>query len=331
MANFKFFPLRKLIPFLPWFSLGWAVWSGFSIARDFAHGWRLLVFAVGIFGAMGLLRLTIRRERVEWLVMAFAQMQVQYVLMFSIPFLYWAKTWWLLALVLCAAVSTLWDPWWQRLIRFPDYVGFVRGLCVLLATSFLVSIFMPKYSRYVEYIALFFAIFSAFPWRAAVFSHNGNIGIMRYGVLFVPAFIWIMCAAFTIFGYRTVPMLSVWVESSAAFGFDVENRSLVKPIVGDIVRGELLEGFARGSRLCCWTPIVAPRTLREKIVHRWFVDGRLVDIIALGDMTGLDDSRAFRTYSCKSALEDLASLQNIRCEVALQDGPVIGFVRSGVN
>jgi len=331
VVNFKFFALKKLIPFLPWFSLAWALCSGFSIARDFAHGWRLLVFAVGIFAAMALLRLTIRRERVEWLVMAVAQMQVQYVLMFSIPFLYWAKTWWLLALVLCAAVSTLWDPWWQRLIRFPDYVLFMRGLCVLLATSFLISIFLPKASRYVEYIALFFAIFSAVPWRACFFSHSKKVGFVRYGALFVPALIWIICVGVTVFGFRTVALLSVWVESSAAFGFDVENRSLVKPMASDIVRGELLEGFAQGGKLCCWTPIVAPRALREKIVHRWFVDGRLIDTIALGDMNGLDDSRAFRTYSCKSALEALSSLSNIRCEVALEGGPIIGFVHSGVN
>lgn len=330
MFNPKGSFIRRIIPVLPWFSLGWALWSGLSIARDFAHGWRLLVFAVGMFGALGLIRFSIRKERVEWLVLALAQMQVQYVLMFSIPFLYWAKTWWLFALVICTAVSTLWDPWWQRLARFPNYVAFVRALCALLASSFLVSIFFPKASRSVEYISLSVAVISAVPWRELFVLHLKTIGLVRFAALTVPAIFWVVCLVFTVFGYRTVPLLSVWVEPSARFGFDVDNRSLVRPVTGNVVRTELQDGFAQGSKLCCWTPIVAPRHLREKVVHRWFVDGRLVDTIFLGDMNGLDELRAFRTYSCKSALDNVSVLSSIRCEVALEDGPIIGFVQSEV-
>ncbi len=355
MPENKVFPLEKLKPALPWLSLAGAVWSGLTIARDFAHGWRLLVFAVGFFFVLAFFRwfisridsqegrsggvspstsfwtrIAVRRDRIEWLLVSLAQIQVQYVLMFSIPFLFWSGAWWLLVVVALVVLSTLWDPWWQRLILYPQYGRFVRSLCALLATSFVVSIFAPKLSGYAEILSIIFAVVASVPWRRLL--DERSIGKWVGCTLgSIPTVLWALCLVAALLGFRAVPLLSVWVESDAGLGFDVESRRLVERIDSHYTRARLQEGFAGGRKLCCWTPIVAPRALREKIIHSWYVDGRHADTISLGDMVGLDDSHAFRTFSCKTALEFMDSLKTIRCVVQLESGPEIGSVQIEVE
>lgn len=85
-------------------------------------------------------------------------------------------------------------------------------------------------------------------------------------------------------------------------------------------------GLARG--VCAFTPIQAPRGLREHIYHRWMFRGREVDRIAL-DISGRGKPD-FHAWSCKKNFPaDAAGLWKV--EVVTDAGQLIGELRFRVE
>ncbi len=332
--------LRRLKPVLPVVSFLWAVFSGIRIARDFSHGWRLLVFAGGVWFVLFVFSLWIdflerttlrqrelqglykylakRRKMVEWLALAVAQFQVQYVFFFSIPFLFWSKSWLIFCVAVATAFSTLWDPWWEKLIRFPAYQGFVRSFSLVLATSFSFAILLPAVAPFVSFFAVAIGIVAAVPWRE-VRCHGflQTFSLHRFSLPF-PVGFWVVLFLSFLSGGKGFPLLSVWVSNQASFGFEVEKRNLVSPISDSLQRSVLQENLRLGKRICCWTPIVAPHSLQSNLEHVWTENGvRVLDTIRIGEVVGLDKDRSFRTFSCKTVIENVSELRELSCRVRI--------------
>ncbi|MGH8443763.1 MAG: DUF5924 family protein [Solimonas sp.] len=80
--------------------------------------------------------------------------------------------------------------------------------------------------------------------------------------------------------------------------------------------------------LYAWTPIHAPRGLREQIVHQWWHDGRLIDRIPI-DIRGSREA-GYRTWTHKSAFPaDPRGRWEVR--VVTQSDQLIGVVRFTVR
>lgn len=338
MADFKFVLLSRVKRFLPVFSFLWALFSGYRIGRDFSRGWLLLVLACGVWVVLyalsrwvdyveklqgssdkiGGVRGYLLRDgsRVEWLGATLAQVQAQYVLLFSVPFLYWSGAWLLLGATLTLVLTTLWDPWWQYLVRFSWYERIVRSFSFVLAASFAIAIVLPGVAVWVEAVCLALGLALVVPfhfWRG-----------LRAVDLIAPL-VWLTMVALHSYGVRTIPLLSVWVAPEASFGFDVNNRELGERFPSKVATAVLHEGILQGRKVCCWTPIVAPRSLHSALSHVWTRNGsQVIDVIPLGDVVGLDKDRAFRTYSCKTALEGLSDARSIQCRVRIGGSVDIG-------
>jgi hypothetical protein len=346
-ADFRLKNWQKYKSILPVLSFMGAVFSSIRMTRDFSNGWKLLVFAAGIWVVLflfslwlefvdrafsdgedlpkGLGKLVSERGKVEWLTLAAAQLQAQYVLLFSLPFLYWAQSWSLFSVTALVTVSTLWDPWWQKLITQSWYAGFVRSLSFVLATSFVIAIVAPRVAPFVQPVALGVGALASVPWRA-VFRMRRNGFVYDFPwTSFGALGVWIFFGVLALSGGRSIPLLSVWVSSRAAIGFNVVDRNLEESLSGAVSLHDLRQRFSEGKKLCCWTPIVAPQTLQSKMEHVWTVDGhRVVDVIPVGDVVGIDENHAFRTFSCKSALEVSDSSQSLECRVRLEGRLDIG-------
>jgi hypothetical protein len=341
--------LRGLKRLMPWFSLAWGVASALLMARDFAHGMRFVLFFIGLVTvsallglwlllrerlmnvqgqAAGLARFLARRsESLEWVGFAMLQAATQYILLFSLPFLYFTRAWGAALLVVPLVISTLWDPWWERLVRLSGYWALVRTVCVLLATSFVVSLFFPSLLAGLPLVLALVALVAAFPWSLLWRS----VGVQRssvwreVGAKSAPLALAVLFSGFTLLGVRMVPPLGIWLRS-ADVGLDIVDRKLGETLAEGDPRGQLAAALAAGQSVCCITPIVAARGVSLQLVHEWEVDGRLVDTIALGMVHGLNESAAFRTYSCKKAMPDLDKAQTITCRARLAKGTSLGEV-----
>jgi hypothetical protein len=262
---------------------------------------------------------------VEWLTLAAAQLQVQYVLLFSLPFLYWAQSWSLFFVTSLVTVSTLWDPWWQKLITQSWYAGIVRSLSFVLATSFVIAIVAPSAASFVQPVALAVGVLASVPWRTVFRIRRDRFARDFPWTSLGALSVWIFFGGLALSGAGSIPLLSVWVSSRAAIGFNVVDRNLEESLSDGVAVLELRQRFSEGKKLCCWTPIVAPQTLQSKMEHVWTVDGRrVVDVIPVGDVLGIDRNHAFRTYSCKSALEVSDNAKSVECRVRIEGRLDIG-------
>jgi hypothetical protein len=334
---------------LPVVSLAWAVFSGFRISRDFSNGWRLLVFAAGIWLVLFLFswwterasrhlvsvdmlggfwqRLVRENGKVEWFAVSVAQFQAQYVLLFSLPFLYFSKSWVMFFLSVLITVTALWDPWWQFLIRFSAYERLVRSFTFFLATSFGIAIFVPMLAPVSQVLLLAVAVLTVLPLRALAQKGRGALGDFLSAHCWPLVVFWFGIGGAALGGFRVVPLLSVWVSAQASFGFDITSRNVSVAIKSPQDVGLIRRELASGKKLCCWTPIVAPRSLHSSVQHVWILNGkRVVDTIPVGVVTGLDTERAYRTYSCKSALELGENVTRIDCRVKIGKTLDIGGV-----
>jgi hypothetical protein len=347
MPDFRSKSWQKYKPLLPILSLAGAIFSSIRMTRDFSNGWKLFVFAAGVGVVLFLFslwmdfveralskgevlpkitgKLLSEREKVEWLAFAAAQLQAQYVLLFSLPFLYWAQSWSLFFVTVVVTFSTLWDPWWQRLITRNWYASLVRSLMFVLATSFVIAIVAPRAASFVQPVALFVGVLASVPWRLVFCMCRNQLGHDFPWSSWVAFGVWLIFCVFAMSGVHSIPLLSVWVSSRAAIGFNIAERNLQEPILGPIRVDDLRRGFFEGKKLCCWTPVVAPQSLQSKMEHVWIVDGRrVVDTIAVGAVLGIDKNHAFRTFSCKSALEISDNTKSVDCRVRVEGRLDIG-------
>lgn len=334
--------LARHAHWLPWFSLAWALTSGFLMRRDFASGWRvalfffaLLIFSVcvGLWflwrerpsGRSRVLRLLTKRAgAVEWLGLVVVQMAAQHIILFSLVFLFFARAWFLLGVTAVAAVTALWDPWWAALMKHAWYESLLRGLAGVLVTAFLLPVLFPASLSFFDPIVGIAGMLGAVPLRT-IFGRR-ILHYTWYEHLFsmLPLLFFFLLALVNLTCARVVPPLSIWIEGPS-FGYDVVER---QPRTGIFEKGLGAEGLgqelAGGHELCCFTPVVAPPALRSTLTHEWYLGDRLIDRINLNRVSGLQDMKAFRTFSCKRNFPGIPAGETIHCRAVLADSVRIG-------
>ncbi len=331
--------LPKLQRALPWASLSWGLYSGYSMARDYSRVSKLANFTLGAvfflffvhlctvwflrarhqqgtLGRFGKL-VTEKEAFIVWAGSTGTQFYVQYILFFTLPFLYYTKSWLSFAGSLLIVCTVIWDPWWNILFSKKWYRVLIRAWSCLLALSFLFPIlylpFLEKFDLLVT--SAFLALL--LPWTSLwKFWHE-----KKY-LDFVP----LLCALMGFAGvhlfardFKFTP-LSIWVKNSA-LGLGILERQVAVPFAGNVTLQELEEGIDEG--LCCATPVVAPGTLKGEVVHEWHLDGQKIDSISLGEVRGLSEKVAFRTYSCKQNFPQLKHSSRIMCKIYLKSGRLL--------
>lgn len=335
---------RSLSRVLPWLSLVWGIVSGFLISRDSAHNLRFLIFSGALLVFSGLVSLwflwrqrleaaNLSPERglagllharaglVEWVVLTGTQIYAQYIFMFSIPLLFFSKSWVVLVLTLLGVASSLWDPWWMRLVKSEWYRTALRTLAVLLAASFFFALFLAPYLKYYRFYLIFVALLTVFPWHLA----------MRWRAFtfkkFLPFLSVIMVVAVPIFLFERLPLplLAVWLQEGR-FAQGADPKNLAARVVSPVSRSKLKQILDGEGQLCCLSPVVAPQGFEAEISQEWYVDGRKIDTISLPPLRGSAGEKSFRTYSCKKNLIKMQNWQEIKCVTVLAHSFELGAV-----
>ena len=326
---------RSLSRLLPWLSLVWGIVSGFLISRDDAHTLRFLVFSIALLIFSGLLSLWFlwrkrvsgaetapergiagllhaRAGLVEWAVLTGTQVYAQYLFMFSLPLLFFSKSWFFLVLTALSVASSLWDPWWVKLVKSEWYRTGIRTLALLLASSFFFALFLHKYLFVYRFYLAAIAILTVFPWHLSL---NWRAYSVQKILPFASVLLLVAMPLF-VFKSTTIPLLSVWVQDGRfALGQDPKDqKSRVTP---SITRSKLKEILQGDGQICCVSPVVAPQGFESEVSQEWAIDGKVIDTISLPPVQGAAGEKSFRTYSCKKNFTKIDKWNEIECTTIL--------------
>lgn len=333
---------------MPWLSLAWGVASGLLISRDASHTWRFLVFSLALVVFSALLSLWFlwrqkmerepsdpvtrlgrvmhaRSGAIEWLGVTAAQIYAQYILMFSLPLLFFARAWNVLLFMVVLVASTLWDPWFVRLFKSIWYRACLRVSCVLLAASYVFSLFLSEYLEYLPQTLATAAALGAFPWHSPRIRSRADMALSAPHAPFF-ATLSCVCVPLILFHWTQFPLLSVWMpEARFAAGDDPKEASNSLPWT--LEPTTIAQALTSESGLCCVTPVVAPPGFASPLMHRWSVDGKIIDTIPLPAVRGLEGERSFRTFSCKRNLPNPQHAREIVCAVLAPGEVSLGRIK----
>jgi hypothetical protein len=328
----------------PIISMAWGVTSGITVSRDFEKSRHLIGYLVALVLASALLRLWTDRQafntgesevkearpltraariaaslRKRPAIISFPTLQVtqycaQYIIMFSVPLLYFARAWLTLGLVSSLAATTLWDRWWSRLVPQPWYLPLIRLTCTVLALAFVVPVFFPQNLKWFYPLLAFSALLSSLPWDTLTRRRPYS-----WKALCLPLTVSLMIGTEAAMGPDArFPLLSVWIKSPA-LGFGVSQRSLSDPVSYPMSRARLKANLDSGVGLCCLTPVMGPHGMTSTLVHEWRVNGNLLDVIHLPPIRGGGSTAPeYRTYSCKRYFPKLHEIRTISCTAFLE-------------
>jgi hypothetical protein len=277
---------------LPWISLVWGMVSFSLMNLGFENVWKLAIFFSVLLVAV-LLKISLQFKILLY------QSSLQYVLFFSVPFLYAKGDFYFLALVCGVAASTLWDPWFEKLFTFYPYLFFSYFLGLFLGVAFL--LYALDFVKVLHLQILFLGVFLVFLFF--VFRKG------KTKALVFCALISTLCAV--VFLGRGFPILSVWLSSSSKLTF------------------QTLEANSQYA-LCCETPIIAPRGSKIQLAHEWLWKGSLLEKIPLSTIVG-QDKYGFHTRSCKSNFPfdkfESNNLKHLSCRVVANGEYFVGSVK----
>ncbi|MGE5359730.1 MAG: DUF5924 family protein [Bacteroidales bacterium] len=234
------------------------------------------------------------------------------------------------------------------------FVGFV-AVCALLSTLDVV------YDRHLSVRRSVMAVFFAFNLFACInvmlpllWSISNVVAIRLSAALALMAFVTILCGKRSVAWRRLVPVtfisagvLFATVEFarplippaplrivSATFGYDVDRPTM--NISNPVVRVD--PGFS--GRLYALTAVYAPNGLKDRVGHRWYVNGELVWASPFHELVGgrAEGFRLWTGLSLKQVPEGRVRVdveteggQLIgRCQVAVAAGPPADAVKSAV-
>ena len=337
--------LRSLSWTLPWLSLAWGVVSGLLISRDNAHTLRFLIFSAALLLFSGLVSLWfLWRERlnaqnltpqgrlsallharaglVEWVVLTGTQIYAQYLFMFSLPLLFFAESWLVLGITFCCVASSLWDPWWVRLVKSEWYRTAIRIVALLLAASFMFALFLSPYLRFYPVFLSVVALATGYPWHLGLPSQSSRF---KNYLPFLSVVV-LVVAPFLFFAHVPMPLLAVWIQDGR-FAQGLDPKNLESRVKSPLARLELKQILSADGQLCCVSPVVAPQGFEAELSQEWYVDGRKIDTIELPPIRGSAGEHSFRTYSCKRNLIKMDDWSEIKCVTVLGKTLALGEVR----
>ena len=308
----------------PWMSLLWGIYSGISMNREFSQSLKISIFSGLVLLVAMLLPLfnwlekyylskfdlSKGRLRLEWLADRSLQTWSQTILLFSLPMLVVADAWLAAFMTMLLSMITLWDPWFDRILAHSSGRAIFRTWSGLLTVSFLYGVFFPSFVGQFYANLGFLALAFSFPWW--------NLLSRKFDLLAFTPFL--MCLVLMIGGHYGAtsfrfPLVCIWLKKP---GFLRKESIPTRLLLTQIPPAQTLAS----EGLCFISPIIAPRKIKTKIIHEWYVDGSLVDQIYLEDIEVKIDNASFHTWSCK--LNMPAVYKGIRVKVLLPDGAVIG-------
>ena len=308
--------VNRFHPFLdPVLSLFWGVWTALTMQRSHQGALKLAIVSALLvivsqfsefWGAgqssslfSGLKEHWMGRVG-NWIAFSGVQSLAQFILFFCIPFFWRTAPWFALICITSLAVSTLWDPFFDKLYNFSIYRGFLKSYCLVCASFFSFPIFFPDFLKYL-YLFVFVIIFiSMFPF--CYFIKVTKCLFKNKFLYFLKDFV------------KSIFIISIILVLSM-----IENRIFKIPISSIWLKEPSL--VFKNNQICCLSPLVAPGHLKSKIIHKWLYKKNEIDQISLSDIEGLSDRYSFHTYSCKSKfpfdIKIKEEFGNLTCEVIL--------------
>ncbi|MBM3380967.1 MAG: hypothetical protein FJY29_00805 [Betaproteobacteria bacterium] len=303
--------------YIPWISLVWGVFSVFLIGHDL-NGIHKFVFFAALFAAVALLGVFFpqgRSKALDWLKLVSQQSAAQYILFFAVPLLWKTELWVWLTLVTTLALSTLWDPLYNRLWRNAWYRLFLITVSLTLVVSLSVVTWAPRLLNYSTGVALLVCILaqvgSSFAAEKIKQAETGLVG-------------------FTPTTWRKIFLKDVW-QGFLLFAVYALSGTPLPPLGVWVVEGRI-EAHTDTRSVECVTRIAAPAGFRSGLIHSWSIDGSqsFQDNIVLSEVMGNGiDAKPFTTRSRKQAFplpyEEILK-KTLVCRVSLPGNGEIGAI-----
>lgn len=314
-------------PYLPWISLVWGVVSAFLMTRGYQYTTRLILYFLALLIFSQLIHKLVGRRILHRMGMLSTQLVIQYIFLFLLPFLFFSKAWMSLVFTFGLSVILFWDPWWERFAKYQWFVLIQSGWGAFLTLLFLYSVLFPNatfvYHTFVAIMLLFIGILIAKIYKKI-------LGFKVFGALASFAALavlqWILPPQFRF------PTLGIWTRN-VRFGFGAAAHAEKFFIESKISTNELNDFLlTQKEPLCCFSPVVAPPKFQRKITHQWHVNGQLIDTIELPNVQGgLDETRGYRTYSCKLNFGELEKISKIECRVFIESSVFLTSVSLNIS
>lgn len=310
---------------LPWLSLTVGLVGAFLMDRSPKSAWLIIAMAVlgwgAIIGFTALARLEPdnytgrKRQAVKaarFLALVGSQSLMQNGLVFALPFYVQASAWSppqiaFLVVITAAAAVTLWDPFYEAVVRGRLAAFALQGFSSFCALN---AVLPPLgMSNGLSLVTAGLGAAAGVPLQAWILSpvekrKNVTLALGFVFGLGIPLFV-----AFA--GAPAIPPAPLKLEA-AGIGRDVVERELVEPL-------KAVEGVP--EVIYCWTAIVAPRGLKDELFHVWRKDGVVVDRVKLTVSGGRESG--FRTWSKKTRFTK-APYGTWSCSVETAAGQLLG-------
>jgi hypothetical protein len=320
--------IRRILPYL---FLLYGLYSVVSLQRDFQHTTRLMVYLfllVPVFLFLSFIyrwyeqdRVPLRMQRYHtyfhWVSRSMIQTLTQYILMFCLPFFSVSERWIYFGFTLILLATTLWDPWWSKLLHSWLYRRLLQLWSLLCATSFLFPFLWPDKLEWYYGALVVAGMFSVLPsqkQKSHLYATSALLGFLLLVSVILPL------------SWR-FPILSVWLQSPR-FETDTHIKDETHLVFGKEVQlAKVQKLLAEGHHICCHAPIVAPGSIREKVQQEWTLNGQLLERPLLKTtIAGNPFQRAFRSYYCKQNFTLMQGNDLLRCRLYLHGDIYLGEV-----
>lgn len=304
--------------FLPWISLLWGISSAFLITHNSTGIYKFLFFS-GLFALAVLASIALPRGRFkffDWLHLISQQSSAQYILFFSLPLLWKAESHAWLAVTLVTALSTLWDPYFNKLWENDWYRRWILLICLILLSALITIAFKPTLLHWGVWILVLNCLLAHVMIILSLLQKDAKQTAHRQKT-------------------RNIQKLFLrdsWTMAVLFLGIIVTLSPL--PPLGIFVSEGRLTAQPEDQSMTCETKIAAPSGFHSEVIHRWEFEGfpTGADDVILPEVKGNGiDGKPFRTESRKQvfpATFEQVRLKRIRCSVVL---PTVGLIGSVSN
>lgn len=211
---------------------------------------------------------------------------------FALPFLIHTTTWTggqgvFTGIVAVAALCSMWDPLYYGVILRRQWLALAfHAFAVFVGTLVVAPIVAHLTSRQTLGIAAASMGVFALPGLARLLDPRRVTHWL--GISAAAAAI----GALALHARPWIPPATLWVRGAFVTASMDEAARVPGAALASLSAAEV-----RGNGLYAWTPIKAPRGLREQIFHRWLLDGREVDRIPIEILGGR--AEGYRAWSRK--------------------------------
>lgn len=242
------------------------------------------------------------------------QSLVQYVLTFCLPFFLLGLHYGYLLVTAAILGSTLWDPWWERLFKYPLYRRLVVLWSSLCAISFAWPFMFPRN------LAAVYPVMTVLGMVVITPNKRKKQSWLAAGLLAAA----LVCNIWLLPTPHRFPILSIWL-AQPYFTTRHGKELAVQKLPATIPVTRFRQILNSGQEICCVTPIVAPPGVRESIFMEWYTDDGTIEHPKLRKKAiGNAKQRAFHTYYCKHNFPKILPGNDIYCVITFKEEIFLG-------